>query len=550
MRLQLRLHIVVVVMVIGRQRTMAKAAFCRSLERSGRSDRGTRQGRTFSVVVASTTSSTDNAPHPWSSSSSLLVLNDKPIQTVMAPMVAASDYPFRRLVRRYGVDLCYTQMLLAKHLVGDPMFRRGHLDFCDWHMLAGPNQKDCDKRYLKSQCHCVPQPINPTLYEEIAATHTEGGPLIVQIAGNDPELLVDGAEKVLSMAPDGVVTGFDLNLGCPQGIARKGRYGAFLFEDDQDAVFESLKRLRERLPSSVKVSAKIRLPVDDDASDSRLKYRIEKLIEYSGVDFITVHGRTLLENKTRVTSCHFDKIRVAVETAQQCRAGFPIIANGGIEDYNSVNPVLQETGATAVMSSEALLETPNIFAVPPPTTARDQFDQQIGLTREYLDLVKEHPPFPCVLGPAMGSFNIVRGHLFKFLHRYVQKHDDLRERLVSHDTTNVQHALSLVDDLEDRYDNDETLEACVSSRPDSSWYRRHWNIKAEKFIHERRGPVQQQDRQQGSDTMSTKDKKLLMQERIQRLKEQKLKRKGAGHQKGLLPKVEQTPIPATGAAEK
>lgn len=36
---------------------------------------------------------------------------DIAIQTVMAPMVAASDYPFRYILqKRYGVDLAFTQM--------------------------------------------------------------------------------------------------------------------------------------------------------------------------------------------------------------------------------------------------------------------------------------------------------------------------------------------------------------------------------------------------------------------------------------------------------
>ena len=55
----------------------------------------------------------------------------------------------------------------------------------------------------------------------------EGGkedrPLIVQFCGNDPQQLLTSA-KVLEPYCDAV----DINLGCPQDIAKKGKYGAFL----------------------------------------------------------------------------------------------------------------------------------------------------------------------------------------------------------------------------------------------------------------------------------------------------------------------------------
>jgi len=81
----------------------------------------------------------------------------------------------------------------------------------------------------------------------------------------------------------------DINLGCPQGIAKKGNYGSFLLEKT-DLIVSMIKILRENL--KVPVTVKIRcLPSEADT------LHLAKEIEKAGASLLTVHGRTRDHNK-------------------------------------------------------------------------------------------------------------------------------------------------------------------------------------------------------------------------------------------------------------
>ena len=75
-----------------------------------------------------------------------------------------------------------------------------------------------------------------------------------------------------------------INFGCPQRIAKRGNYGAYLM-DDWKTVEALIRKLDEELP--VPVTAKIR--VYDDL-ETTLKYA--KMVEAAGAQIVAVHGRT------------------------------------------------------------------------------------------------------------------------------------------------------------------------------------------------------------------------------------------------------------------
>jgi hypothetical protein len=245
---------------------------------------------------------------------------------------------------------------------------------------------------------------------------------------------------------------------------------------------------------------------------------------------MTIHGRTLYENKTKVAQCHTDRLRLAIETAQKHTVNYPVVANGGVEHYPDIARLRQETGACAVMSSEALLERPNLFTVDSSNYSNRQvLDQQVQIASDYLSWCRLYPPLPGVVGTTHGPFNIIKGHLFKFLHRYLQEHSDIRDRLQDHTTcTCVDQAQALLDELYSRYDglSDEdmhttTANTSSSSLSDTSWYRRH----RKAVVHTR--PVRISSDLMGhmeddSAQPSVEDRKRTAKLRIAKLQAQKL----------------------------
>ena len=415
------------------------------------------------------------------------------IRTVAAPMVAQSDLAFRRLVRKHGCDLTYTQMIHATNFCKSEKFQRNHLDVF---------------------------PMNDEFQEE-------DRPVFVQIAGHDPKTMTEAALKIVELA-DGNLDCIDINLGCPQSIARKGRYGAFLFAEQGDTVCDIIRSLRRNLPEDVGVSAKVRI-----LDDEKLFFDKIRRMEDSGLNLMTVHGRTRRENKTAVGKCNWNMIKDAVELLD-----IPVIANGGIENPSDVNRCLDATGAIGVMSSEALLENPAIFRDGErddlELSGRELVDRQFKLAEEYLALARECPPLKGSLGEN-GGHATVKGHLFKILYRYVRSlylfsayflrfyiihvsyfiyfqntfhrhsyrfldhHVDLRDKLGDSKCYHIDQSSSIIRKLKDRFDiiDDDELEFSIWS----SWYRRH---RSENSVEK---------------VLSVSEKKILMRERIKALKE-------------------------------
>ncbi|OTB08328.1 hypothetical protein M426DRAFT_316956 [Hypoxylon sp. CI-4A] len=260
---------------------------------------------------------------------------------VIAPMVDQSEFAWRTLTRSF-----LTPAENAKLLAYTPMFHA---------RLFEETAKYRDSHFQATRPELHPNPADPSGVSLKAVPFLDGNPkidrpLFVQFCANDPDHLL-AAAKLVAPYCDAV----DLNLGCPQGIARKGHYGAFL-QEDQDLIYRLISTLHEKL--SIPVTAKIRIL---ETKEDTLAYA--KNVLAAGASIITVHGRRR-EQKGHLTGvADWEYIRYLRENLPKETV---IFANGNVLQHEDLERCLETTGADAVMSAEGNLSDPSIFAPPPP----------------------------------------------------------------------------------------------------------------------------------------------------------------------------------------
>ncbi len=249
----------------------------------------------------------------------------------LAPMEDVTDIGFRRLCKRFGAKMVYTEFVSAEALVRDVQSTVSKLNISD------------DER-----------------------------PVGIQIYGRDVDAMVEAARIVEQAHPDVI----DLNFGCPvKKVAGKGA-GAGM-----------LQNIPKLLEITKKVVEAVSLPV---TVKTRLGWNHEQLIittlaeqlQDCGIQALTIHGRT----RSQMYTGDADWTLIG-EVKRNPRIHIPIIGNGDIHSREEADAAFDRYGVDAVMIGRATFGCPWLFSEKTLTTDEqlDILEEQLRINVEMID---------------------------------------------------------------------------------------------------------------------------------------------------------------------
>ena len=230
-------------------------------------------------------------------------LGERPL--FLAPMEDVTDIGFRKMCKRFGAAMVYTEFVSADAVI----------------------------RNIKS-----------TL-AKIVIDDSER-PVGIQIYGRDVASMVEAAKIVEQVRPDVI----DINFGCPvKKVANKGAGSGMLKN------IPLLLDITREVVKAVKtpVTVKTRLGWDND---NLIITELAEQLQDCGIQALTTHGRT----RSQMYTGEADWTLIG-EVKNNPRIHIPIIGNGDVTSIEQANERFDRYGVDAVMIGRATFGCPWLF---------------------------------------------------------------------------------------------------------------------------------------------------------------------------------------------
>jgi nifR3 family TIM-barrel protein len=176
----------------------------------------------------------------------------------------------------------------------------------------------------------------------------DGGPVAIQLFGQDPEVMRSAAAYVAEHVPVDVI---DLNMGCPVPKVVKTGAGAAMLKDPDTAVAVA-RAAREGSGLPVTVKLRSATKKDGEADGYALASR---LVDEAGVAGIGFHPRS-----AQVHHKGTPDYELAARLVQELPV--PIVLSGGLHDDAQTIAAYEQVAPAAVMLARGALGNPWLFS--------------------------------------------------------------------------------------------------------------------------------------------------------------------------------------------
>ncbi len=260
------------------------------------------------------------------------------VPLLLAPMEDVTDIGFRRLCKRFGAAVVYSEFVSADALVRE---------------------------------------VNATLKKLTIAPDER--PVGIQIYGREVGSVVEAAKMVEAEAKPDII---DLNFGCPvKKVANKGA-GAGMLRNVPlllDITREVVKAVKTPVTVKTRLGWDVPTMLDASLSIPNASHRpfiieLSERLQDCGIAALTIHGRTRSQMYTGLADW-----TLIGEVKQNPRIHIPIIGNGDIKSLWEADQAQRTYGVDAIMIGRATFGQPWIFS-PKELT----IDEKIDIIKEQL----------------------------------------------------------------------------------------------------------------------------------------------------------------------